>query len=129
MQPQKHKRKSSALSLNQSRKKNEKYVNALVKENPEKYAQVYAQAVDRNVENKKKGRKRQESIASTLRDNDKSTQVFLCCEQEVTGTSHICPICNCKKVSVVEISTQAYFVDIDGYVDEHLQKGLLEKNT
>ena len=29
-------------------------------------------------------------------------------------------------MSVVERSTQAYFVDIDGYVDEHLQEELLE---
>ena len=80
-------RKRSTLSLNQSRKKNEKYVNALMKENPEKYVQVHVQTGETNVENKQKRRKRNERIASTLRDNDKSTQVFLCC------ANHVCPIC------------------------------------
>ena len=40
-EPHKRKRKSS-LGLNQSRKKNDKYVNALMKENPQKYTEVYA---------------------------------------------------------------------------------------
>ena len=45
-----------------------------------------------------------------------------------TGSSHVCPICKSKKkISVVERSTQTYFVDIDGYVNEHLQKELLKK--
>ena len=122
MEPWKCEGKTSTLSLNQSRKKNEKYVNALMKENAEKYAQVHAQTTETNVENKQKRRKRNERIASIIKDNDKGTQVFLCCGQEVNAPNHVCPICKSKKVSVVERSTQAYFVDIHGYVDEHLQK-------
>ena len=68
-----------------------------MKENPEKYAQVYAQTAETNVENKQKRRKRNERIASTARDNDKSTQVFLCCGQEVNATNHVHPICKSKK--------------------------------
>ena len=59
-------------------------------------------------------------------DNEKSSQVHLCCGKEVDNVEQKCQICSTKRVNVVENSTQAYFVDIDGYVDEHLQKQLLE---
>ena len=127
-EPCKRKQKRSSLGLNQSRKKNEKYVNTLMKENPEKYAQVYGHNSERNEgnEEKRRRRKRKKCAESTSRDNDKSTQVYLCCGKEVNSGEQYCQICSTKRVHVVESSTQADFVDIDGYVDEHLQKQLLE---
>ena len=127
-EPHKRKLKRSSLGLNQSRKKNEKYVNALMKENPEKYAQVYAHNSERNEgnEEKRRRRKRKKCAESTVWDNDKTTQVYLCCGKEVNSGEQYCQICSTKRVHVVKSSTQADFVDIDGYLDECLQKQLLE---
>ena len=52
--------------------------------------------------------------------------MYLCCGKEVNIGEQYCQICSNKRVNVVESSTQADFVDIDGYVDDHLQKQLLE---
>ena len=130
-QPQKRKRKKSSLRLYQSRKKNEKYVNALMKENPQKYTQVYADKsstseVNERNEGNIRRRKWKLSCKKTLQDNDKSTQVFLCCGQEVKLGDQQCQCCSRKRVNVVESGTQADFVDVDGYVDERLQKQTLE---
>ena len=65
-------------------------------------------------------------VQTSVRDNDKSTQVNLCCGKEVNCSEQYCKICSTKRVNVVEMSTQADFADIDGYVDECLQKQLLE---
>ena len=80
-QPHKRKRKRSSLGLNQSRKKNDKYVNALMKDNPEKYAQVYADKskTSEGNEAKRSRRKRKVCAEMSVWDNDKSTQVYLCC--------------------------------------------------
>ena len=76
--------------------------------------------------NKRRRRKRNVCTDATLWDNEKSSQVHLCCGKEVNNVEQKCQICSTKRVNMVENSTQAYFVDIDGYVDEHLQKRLLE---
>ena len=68
-----------------------------MKENTEKYVQVFTQSVETNIGNKQKRRKRNDRIASTMRDNDKSTQVFLCCGQEVTSNSRCAQYVNKKK--------------------------------
>ena len=127
-EPCKRKRKRSSLGLNQSRKKNDKYVNTLMKDNPEKYAQVYTHKSKTNEgkEAKRSRRKRNVCAESSVRNNDKSTQVYLCCGKEVNCGEQYCKICSSKRANVVKMSTQADFVDIDGYVDECLQKQLLE---
>ena len=125
-QPCKRERKKSSLGLNQSRKKNEKYVNTLMKENPQKYTQVYAdKSLPSEVSELNEGeirRKRKLCCEARVQDNEKSTQVFLCCGQEIKLADQQCQLCSRKRVNVVETGMQAHFVDIDGYVDERLQQ-------
>ena len=99
-----------------------------MKENPDKYAQVYGHNAERNEGNEEKRRRRKRKVCAefSVQDNDKTTQVYLCCGKEVNISEQYCQICSTKRVNVVESSTQADFVDIDGYVDDHLQKQLLE---
>ena len=100
-----------------------------MKENPQKYAEVYADkscTAEEKEGNIRRRRKRNVCTDATLWDNEKSTQVHLCCGKEVDNVEQKCQVCSTKRVNVVENSTQAYFIDIDGYVDEHLQKQLLE---
>ena len=102
-----------------------------MKENPQKYIQVYADKsstseVNEGNEGNIRRRKWKLSCQKTLQDNDKSTQVFLCCGQEVESGDQKCQCYSRKRVNVVESGTQADFVDIDGYVDERLQKQVLE---
>ena len=124
----KWKRKRSSLSLNQSHKKNEKYVNALMKENPEKYALMYGSQSSTNVVCQWRKTKKYKCDVNKCSKNEKNTQVFLCCGEEIESTNRQCPSCRTRTVHVVDMSTQAYFVGIDEYVDQHLQNQLPECN-
>ena len=124
----KQKRKRSSLSLNQSHKKNEKYVNALMKENPEKYALVYGSQSSTNVVHQRRKTKKNNCDVNKCTKNEKSTQVFLCCGDRIESTNRQCPSCRMRTDHVADMSTQAYFVGIDEYVDQRLQNQLLECN-
>ena len=92
-----------------------------MKENLDKYAQVYAHNAETNEGNEEKRRRRKRKVCAecTVQDNDKTTQVYLCCGKEVNIGEQYCQICSKKRVNVD-------FVDFNGYVDDHLQKQLLE---
>ena len=69
-----------------------------MKENPEKYAQVYAHNSERNEgnEEKRRRRKRKKCAECTVWDNDKTTQLYLCCGKEVNSGEQYCQICSTK---------------------------------
>ena len=68
-----------------------------MKENPEKYAQVYAQTAETNVEKKQKKRKRNERIASTIRDNIRVLKYFYVVDKKLMLPTMCAKYVNKKK--------------------------------
>ena len=100
---QKKKYKKRTLALNQRRKKNRKYVNALKNCNQQRYANVFAESDE--------GRKRFEKA----KKNKKNSFSFQMNKDE--------------KVTQVTEAVQCNFVNIDEYVNDRLQQQLLEMKT
>ena len=126
VQKKKYKMKST-LALNQSRKKNRKYVNVLKNCNPQRYANVFAESDEGRKRFEKAKKNKENSCSFQMNKDEKVTQVA-----EADWPSR--EIARCKKCdnnmyNCRNSEVQCNFVNIDEYVNDRLQQQLLEMKT
>ena len=113
--------------MNQNRKKNRKYVNALKNCNPQRYANVFAET-DEGKKSSEKAKKNKENSCSFKINKDEKVTLVTEADWPPREIAR-CRKCDSNMYNCRNSEVQCNFVNIDEYVNERLQQQLLEMKT